>query len=69
MGANQNFSLELGIYPKPDPTHLSSNTAKTHLSYNIAIKKLSALGIGLGTAAEIRIDTSENTCQTDDEKW
>jgi hypothetical protein len=29
MGANQNSSQELGLYPKIDPTPLSSNTAKT----------------------------------------
>jgi hypothetical protein len=28
MGANQNFSQELGLYPKIYPTALSSNSAK-----------------------------------------
>jgi hypothetical protein len=29
MGANQNSSTELGIYPKINPTRLSSNSTKT----------------------------------------
>jgi hypothetical protein len=29
MGANQNFSRELGLYLKNNPTRLSSNSAKT----------------------------------------
>jgi hypothetical protein len=29
MRANQNFSMELGIYPKSDLTRLSSNSVKT----------------------------------------
>jgi hypothetical protein len=29
MGANQNSSQELGLYPEIDPTPLSSNSVKT----------------------------------------
>jgi hypothetical protein len=29
MGANQNSSMELGLYPKIDLTHLSSNSSRT----------------------------------------
>jgi hypothetical protein len=29
LGANQNSSRELGLYPKPNTSHLSSNSAKT----------------------------------------
>jgi hypothetical protein len=33
MGANQNSSQELGLYPEIDPTSLSSNLAKTAQLY------------------------------------
>jgi hypothetical protein len=29
MGANQNSSREVGLYPEIDPTHLSSKLIKT----------------------------------------
>jgi hypothetical protein len=61
MGANQNSSQKLGLYPKIDSTPLSSNSAKT-----AAIAKLSALGTGLGTIAETRIGASKTTCEIDD---
>jgi hypothetical protein len=57
MGVNQNFSMELDLYPEIDLTSLSSNSAKT-------IEKLSAIGIRLVTAAEIQIDDGQNTCKT-----
>jgi hypothetical protein len=61
MGANQISSMELGLYPKIDPTPLSSNGQD-----RIAIEKLSALRTGLGTAAETHSSASESTCKIDD---
>jgi hypothetical protein len=61
MGANQNSSMKLGLYPKIDPTPLSSNGQD-----RIAIEKLSALRTGLGTAAETHNSASESTCKIDD---
>jgi hypothetical protein len=43
MRANQNFSRELDLCPKIDPTLLSSNSVKT-----VVIDKLLALETGLG---------------------
>jgi hypothetical protein len=57
MGVNQNFSMEFDLYPEIDLTSLSSNSAK-------AIEKLSVIGIGLVTTAEIQIDDEKNTCKT-----
>jgi hypothetical protein len=61
MGVNQNSSQELGLYPKINLMSLSSNSAKT-----VAIVKLSALKIRLGTATETRNSASKNTCEIDD---
>jgi hypothetical protein len=58
MGANKNFLREFGLYPKINPSSLSTNSAKT--------AQLSALGTGLGTAAEARNDASRTTREIDD---
>jgi hypothetical protein len=61
MRANQNSSRELGLYPKNDPTPLSSNSVKT-----ATISKLSAFGTGLRTATKTRNGASKTTCEIDD---
>jgi hypothetical protein len=48
MRDNQNSSNELGLCPKSDLTHLSSNYQN-----NIAIEQLLAIGTRLGTTAKI----------------
>jgi hypothetical protein len=58
MGANKNFLREFGLYPKINPSSLSTNSAKT--------AQLSALETGLGTAAEARNDASRTTREIDD---
>jgi hypothetical protein len=58
---NQNFSQELRLYLRINPMSLSSNSAKT-----VAIGKLSALEIRLGTATETWNSASKNTCKIDD---
>jgi hypothetical protein len=58
MGANQNSLSEHGIYPRIDPTLLSSNSAKT--------AELSAFGTKLGITAETRNGASKTTCEIDD---
>jgi hypothetical protein len=63
MGANQNCSQELGIYPKSNPTTLSSNSVQDHL----AIDKLSAFRTGSGITTETQNGASKNTCETSGE--
>jgi hypothetical protein len=56
MGANQNSSRKLGLYPKSGPTPLF------YLGQDrLAIGKLSALRTGLGTVADIQNGASKNT--------
>jgi hypothetical protein len=62
MGANQNSSQKLGLYPEIDPTHLSSNSAKT-----VQLSLLSALRTGLGTTKETRNGASKTTSKINDE--
>jgi hypothetical protein len=62
MRVNQNYSRELGLYPKIDPTSLPSNSARP---YNY--KKLSDLETRLGNLKIQRkttIDVSKVTCET-----
>jgi hypothetical protein len=61
MRVNQNFSTELGLYPKINPKHLSSKLAQDRL----AIDKLSAFETRLGTAAETRIDAGKTMSEID----
>jgi hypothetical protein len=63
MGASQNSSRELSLYPK-----IKSDAPLFELGQDrLAIDKLSALKTGLGTAAKTRIGASKTMCEIDDE--
>jgi hypothetical protein len=69
MGADQNFSQELDLCPKSNPTPHSSNSAKTVYKLGqdrLAIDELSTLRTGLGIIAETQINADKNMCKIDD---
>jgi hypothetical protein len=61
MGANQNSSQELVLYPEIDLMRSLLTRSKP-----LAIDKLLVLETRLGTAAETRIDAGRNMCKSDD---
>jgi hypothetical protein len=65
MGANQNSSEELGLYPR---IHSMSSLLTRQRPY-ITIGKLSALETGLGTAVKTQNSASKTTRKIDDKNW